>query len=236
MRSKFLMLVALVLGVFIFYTSATGPFESLVHRSVFLALVIGLGLLTYPLGAGKRWRLVGIVIDLALATGAISACLYVTFNADAILTTLPWATTRDMLLTGILVVTLLDVARRAIGWVFPALVTLGIAYALFGNHLSGPLSHRGFDTAFVTETLFLGDLGVWGMLLGVAATTIAAFILFGSLLLHTGGGQTFIDLSMRIGGRSQGGAAKIATVASSLFGMRSEERRVGKECRSRWSP
>lgn len=219
MRSKFLMLVALVLGVFIFYTSATGPFESLVHRSVFLALVIGLGLLTYPLGAGKRWRPVGIVIDLALAAGAISACLYVTFNADAILTTLPWATTRDMLLAGILVVTLLEVARRAIGWIFPVLVTLGIAYALFGNRLSGPLSHRGFDTAFVTETLFLGDLGVWGMLLGVAATTIAAFVLFGSLLLHTGGGQTFIDLSMRIGGRSQGGAAKIATVASSLFGM-----------------
>ena len=219
MRSKFLMLVALVLGVFIFYTSATGPFESLVHRSVFLALVIGLGLLTYPLGAGKRWRPVGIVIDLALAAGAITACLYVTFNADAILTTLPWATTQDMLMAGILVVTILEVARRAIGWVFPALVTLGIVYALFGDRLSGPLSHRGFDTAFVTETLFLGDLGVWGMLLGVAATTIAAFVLFGSLLLHTGGGQTFIDLSMRIGGRSQGGAAKIATVASGLFGM-----------------
>lgn len=219
MRSKFLMLMALMLGVFIFYTSATGPFESLVHRSVFLALVIGLGLLTYPLGAGKRWRPVGTAIDLALAAGAVSACLYVAFNADAILTTLPWATTRDMLMTGLLVVTILEVARRAIGWIFPVLVTLGIAYALFGDRLSGPLSHRGFDAAFVTETLFLGDLGVWGMLLGVAATTIAAFVLFGSLLLHTGGGQTFIDLSMRIGGRSQGGAAKIATVASSLFGM-----------------
>src|SRR5690554_5536143 len=155
MRSKFLMLVALVLGVFIFYTSATGPFESLVHRSVFLALVIGLGLLTYPLGAGKRWRPAGILIDLALAAGALTACLYVAFNADSILTTLPWATTQDMLMAGVLVVTILEVARRAIGWVFPALVTLGIAYALFGDRLSGPFSHRGFDTAFVTETLFL---------------------------------------------------------------------------------
>ena len=43
MRNKLLMLVALLLGGFIFYTSATGPFESLVHRSLFLALVIGLG-------------------------------------------------------------------------------------------------------------------------------------------------------------------------------------------------
>lgn len=219
MRNKSLMLVALVLGGFIFYTSATGPFDSLVHRSVFLALVIGLGLLSFPLGAGKSWRPVGIIVDVMLAIGAITSCLYVTVKADEILSTLPWATAQDKLMAATLVLTILEVARRAIGWIFPMLVALGIVYALFGNLLSGPLSHRGFDTAFVTETLFLGDLGVWGMLLGVAATTIAAFVLFGSLLLHTGGGQTFIDLSMRIGGRSQGGAAKIATVASSLFAM-----------------
>jgi TRAP transporter 4TM/12TM fusion protein len=219
MREKSLMLVALVLGGFILYTSAAGPFESLVHRSVFLALVIGLGLLTYPLGVGTRWRPLGIAVDAVLAAGAVGASLYVTLHADEILTTLPWATSRDMLLAGVLVVAILEVARRAIGWIFPVLVLIGIIYALFGNYLSGPLSHRGFDSAFVTETLYLGDLGVWGMLLGVAATTIAAFVLFGSLLLHTGGGQTFIDLSMRIGGRSQGGAAKIATVASSLFAM-----------------
>jgi TRAP transporter 4TM/12TM fusion protein len=71
----------------------------------------------------------------------------------------------------------------------------------------------------VTETLFLGDLGVWGMLMGVAATIIAAFTLFGGILLNTGGGQTFIDLAMRLGGRAPGGGAKIATIASGLFGM-----------------
>lgn len=219
MREKSLKLVALVLGAFILYTSATGPFESLVHRSLFLALVIGLGFLTYPLGAGRRWRPVGILIDSLLAAGAIAACLYVTAHADEILTTLPWATTRDTLATVVLVLAILEISRRAIGWIFPILVLAGLAYALFGDRLSGPLSHRGFDVAFVTETLFLGDLGLWSLLVGVAATTIAAFVLFGSLLLHTGGGQTFIDLSMRIGGRSPGGAAKIATVASGLFGM-----------------
>ena len=130
MRNKLLMLVALFLGGFIFYTSATGPFESLVHRSLFLALVIGLGLLTYPLGAGKSWRPLGIAIDSLLALGAITACLFITFNANSILTTLPWATTQDMALTTILVVSILEVARRAIGWVFPLLVTMGIAYAL----------------------------------------------------------------------------------------------------------
>ncbi|MEZ5701468.1 MAG: TRAP transporter fused permease subunit, partial [Burkholderiaceae bacterium] len=92
-------------------------------------------------------------------------------------------------------------------------------YALLGNLVPGRLGHRGFDLNFVTETLLLGDIGIWGSLLGVAATIIAVFSLFGSFLLHTGGGSTFMDLALRVSGRSTGGAAKIATVASGLFGM-----------------
>ncbi len=219
MRDRLISLLALGLGGFILYTSGVAPFDSLVNRSIFLALIIALGVTIYPLGAGKRWRPLGLVVDLLMTAGAVGACLFVTTHADQIMTELPWATTPDMLMTLVLVLAVLEIARRAIGWIFPVLVLTGLAYALFGDQLSGPLNHRGFDQAFVTETLFLGDLGIWGMLVGVAATTIASFVLFGSLLLHTGAGQTFIDLSMRIGGRSPGGAAKIATVASSLFAM-----------------
>lgn len=219
MREKLISMLALGLGGFILYTSAIAPFDSLIQRSIFLALVIALGAAIYPLGAGKRWRPLGIAVDLAMVGAALSACLFIATHANQILTELPWATTSDMLMTAVLVLAVLEIARRAIGWIFPALVLMGLCYALYGDLLTGPLSHRGFDRAFVTETLFLGDLGIWGMLVGVAATTIAAFVLFGSLLLHTGAGQTFIDLSMRIGGRSPGGAAKIATVASSLFAM-----------------
>ena len=96
---------------------------------------------------------------------------------------------------------------------------VGLLYALLGEYLPGSLGHRGFDIEFVTETIFLGDLGIWGMLTGVAATVIAAFVLFGALLLHTGGGQSFMDLAMRLGGRQKGGAAKIAIISSGLFGM-----------------
>ncbi len=219
MRERLVTVLALILGGFILYTSATGPFQSLVHRGVFLALVLLLGLVTYPLGVGTRWRPAAIALDLALAAVSVVACGFVALNHERILTELPWATPLDMAMTAALVIAILEVSRRAIGLIFPSLVLIGIGYAFFGNLVPGALQHRGFDVAFVTETLFLGDLGIWGMLVGVASTTIAAFVLFGSVLLHTGGGQTFIDLSMRIGGRSPGGAAKVATVASGLFGM-----------------
>ncbi len=210
--------LAALLGAFILYTSAFGAFEGLIQRAIFLGLVVCLGLLMFPLGAGRRWRPAGIVVDAVLATITFAACAYVVANYDEIMTSLPTATPLDVALTVGIVVSVLEVSRRAIGSVFPAIALAGIAYALFGQYIPGSLGHRGFDVQFVTETLLLGDLGIWGLLVGVASTTIGAFILFGSVLLFTGGGQTFMELAVRLSGRSPGGAAKIATVASGLFG------------------
>lgn len=210
--------LAILVGVFVFYTAAAGPFEGLVQRALFLALVTALGFALYPLGAGKSWRPFGLAIDLLLTAIAMSACGYIVWNYERIMSSLPWATTLETVLTAGLVLAVLELGRRTVGIIFPILVSTGILYALYGNLLPGTLSHRGFDAAFVTETIFLGDLGIWGMLTGVAATVIAAFVLFGSLLLHTGGGQAFMDIAMRLGGQQPGGAAKIATIASGLFG------------------
>lgn len=219
MRSVMTKVLAALLGVFILYTSAFGSFEGLVQRAIFVAMVVSLGLLMFPLGAGRRWRPLGLAIDLAAATISVTACVYVITHYDQIMNDLPTATTLDIVLTAGLVLSILEVSRRAIGAIFPTIALAGIAYALLGQYIPGPLGHRGFDIYFTTETLLLGDLGIWGLLVGVASTTIGAFILFGSVLLFTGGGQTFMDLAVRLSGRSPGGAAKIATVASGLFGM-----------------
>ncbi|MFY0634291.1 MAG: TRAP transporter fused permease subunit [Vannielia sp.] len=211
--------LALAVGVFVFYTAAFGAFEGLIQRAIFLALVVTLGYALYPLGADKGWRPIGLAVDLVLVAASIAGCAYIVVNYDRIMTELPWATPLDLALCAGLVISVLELSRRTVGLIFPVLVLIGVAYAYFGASLPGAMRHRGFDAFYITETIFLGDLGIWGMLTGVAATVIAAFVLFGALLLHTGGGQAFIDLAMRLGGRQAGGAAKIATIASGLFGM-----------------
>lgn len=212
-------LLSVLLSLFVLYTCATGPFESIIQRAIFLAILICLGVLYYPLGENRKWRPLGRVIDVAMVLVSLTACIYIIVNYDKIMTTLPMAMSHDIFMITALSIVILEIARRAIGYVFPTIVVLIIAYALLGEYIPGRLGHRGYDIYFVTETLFLGDLGVWGMLMGVAATIIAAFTLFGGILLNTGGGQTFIDLAMRTGGRAPGGGAKIATIASGLFGM-----------------
>lgn len=219
LQSRGISILSVLLGLFVLYTCATGPFESIIQRVIFLAILVCLGVLSYPLGAGTRWRPLGIALDLCMALAAVVSSAYIIINYDKIMTSLPTAKAHDIMMTAALVVIVLEIARRAIGYIFPAIVLLILTYALLGQYVPGRLGHRGFDIYFVTETLFLGDLGVWGMLMGVAATIIAAFTLFGGILLNTGGGQTFIDLAMRLGGRAPGGGAKIATIASGLFGM-----------------
>ncbi|WP_020680250.1 TRAP transporter permease [Marinobacterium rhizophilum] len=218
-RERLGQLIAFALVCFVLFTSAFGELTSLIQRPVFLLLVILLGTLHFPLWRKSRLRPLGRLIDLAMAAMALVACGYIIAKSDDIMTGLPMAQTLDLVLCWGLVVLLLELARRTVGWIFPLMVVLMLAYTLLGADLPEPLRHRGFDIYFVTETLFLGDLGLWGMLLGVAATVIAAFTVFGSLLLQSGGGQALLNLSLRVGGRSRGGAAKIATIASGLFGM-----------------
>lgn len=218
-RKRGINALSILLVAFVLYTCATGPFESIIHRAIFVAILVVLGVFMYPLWSESRLRPLGIVVDASMALAAVVSCSYVIVNYELIMGSLPTAQTRDILMTACLVIIILEISRRAIGLIFPLIVVMIIVYTLFGEYVPGRLGHRGFDIYFLTETLFLGDLGIWGMLTGVAATVIAAFTVFGSVLLNTGGGRTFIDIAMRLGGRAPGGGAKIATIASGLFGM-----------------
>ncbi len=219
LRARSATVLTLVLSLFVLGTAFFGAREALVQRSIFLAFVIVIALLRYPLLKGTRWSTLGSLVDGLLGLAATASCVWVTLHADAIMNSLPTAGPLELGMTAVLVLTVLELSRRAIGLIFPSMVVIGLAYAMLGQYIPGRLGHRGFDVYFVSETLLLGDVGLWGSLLGVAATIIAVFSLFGAFLLHSGGGATFMDLALRVSGRSTGGAAKIATIASGLFGM-----------------
>lgn len=208
--------LALSAVAFVALTSGVGQFTNLIQRPAFLLLMVLLGFALFP---SRRLGRIGRVIDLVLAIGAAAACASVIWRADLIATSLPFAEVKDIVLMGLLLIAALMLMVRMVGWAFPIFVVASLLYALFGNAIPGAFGHRGVDIRFLTETLLLGDIGLWGLLTGVAATTIAPFVLFGSMVLKTGGGQTFMDIAMRISGRSPGGAAKMATAASGLFGM-----------------
>lgn len=214
----FAAIIAIGIGLFVFYTSFFGSFETLIQRAIFVAMIVPLSVLLFPLGYGKKWRPLGALIDILISIFVIISATYIVLNFERIMNNLPVAEEIDIILGFGTLLVILEMARRSASLIFPLIVGGIVIYAFLGDKIPGALGHRGFDIGYLAEVIFLSDRGLWGMLVSIASTTLAAFILFGSLLLHTGAGQTFFDLSARAGGKSPGGAAKIATIASGLFG------------------
>jgi TRAP transporter 4TM/12TM fusion protein len=128
----------------------------------------------------------------------------------------PW---HELALGTVFLLLCIEAARRTLGWVFPIIAVLSMVYARFGEMLPGILAHKNYAFERIVGNMFITTDGVFGMLAGISATYIFLFILFGSMLRAAGGGEFFINLSFALFGHVRGGPAKIAVVASSLFGM-----------------
>ena len=125
----------------------------------------------------------------------------------------------ELIMGALLIVLLIEAARRAVGWAFP-LVAIGILiYAHFGEFLPDLIAHKNYAWERIIGSMFITTDGIFGMLAGISATFIYLFILFGALLREAGGGDFFINLAYGLLGHVRGGPAKVAVVASSLFGM-----------------
>lgn len=125
----------------------------------------------------------------------------------------------ELVLGTILIVLLIDATRRVVGWAFPSVAVLALVYARFGERLPGILAHKNYSFTRIVSSMFITTDGIFGMLAGISATFIFLFILFGALLRESGGGDFFLNLAYSLLGHVRGGPAKVAVVASSLFGM-----------------
>lgn len=207
------------IGLFILYTSGFGTFPILINRPLFLCLLLLLGVVTVPACKNTKLRSFGILIDLVLSAIIIASCVRIMYAHDVLMTSIPFADTTDIVLACGLVLTIIELCRRTIGWVFTSLIIFSLIYIFSGEYLSGAFSTSAFSLIQLTEIIYLSERGVWGSLVGISATYLAVFIMFAGFIINTGAGQSFIDIATRLGGSSTGGAAKIATIASGFFGM-----------------
>jgi TRAP transporter 4TM/12TM fusion protein len=118
----------------------------------------------------------------------------------------------------VLVLLVLEATRRTLGMALPVLALGFIVYALVGPWLPGPLRHKGLTyEILIDQTIFTSE-GLFGIPLGVAASYVILFIIFGAFLEKSGAGQFFMNFANAIAGAQRGGPGKVAVVSSSLFG------------------
>ncbi|MDI9571207.1 MAG: TRAP transporter permease [Pseudomonadota bacterium] len=157
----------------------------------------------------------------ALLASLMSLYIFLEFNALGLRTGAP--DRADLVIGGFAILLVLEGARRSIGAPLPIIAGLVLINCYLGPYFQDipgltVFSHRGYSISRIVDYMFLGTEGIYGIPIGVIATFVFHFVLFGLFIARTGLGQLFMDLAMALAGWSAGGPAKVAVVSSGLFG------------------
>jgi len=216
------------LSAFHYYTAGFGLLNETTHRGIHLACVLALIFLVFP---ARRAALAVAARPGALAPGGVPwfdwllavACaisvLYIPYIYADLAFRVGNPEPIDVVMGTVLIVTLLEATRRSMGWPLPIIAVAFMAYALFGPVFPGLLKHAGATWSQVVNHQYLTSQGIYGVPVGVVATYVFHFVLFGVVATRIGLGQLFLDLAASVAGPYAGGPAKISVVGSGLFGM-----------------
>ena len=218
----------IALSCFHYYTAGFGLLQETTHRGVHMAFVLGLIFLVF---AGSKTAAVqapkhslshpgGVPwVDWVLALCCAASVLYIPYVFNDIAFRVGNPNSIDVVFGTLLFLTLLEATRRSMGWPLPLIAIGFTAYALAGPVFPGLLQHAGASWSQMINHQYLTSQGIYGVAVGVVATYVFHFVLFGVLATRVGLGQLFLDIAATVAGRYAGGPAKVSVFGSALFGM-----------------
>lgn len=204
-------------------TSLTGlnlVFNNQEARQVHLAFALVLAMLAYPLFKSSSRQSVPIY-DWILAGLAAASCLYLLYFKNDIAGRAGLPTTADLTMSAIGMVSLAIAVYRSLGLPLVIVALVFVGYVFFGHYsfLPDTIQWKGASFGKAMWHFWMQTEGVFGVALGVSASMIFLFVLFGSLLEKAGAGNYFIKLAFALLGHFRGGPAKAAVVASAMSGL-----------------
>jgi len=216
--SIFVTISAVILSVVSLYTAFFGTFETMVQRTFHLTMIFILGLFIYRLKLAQRHPWIDLIINVFLASLFTIANVYLILNWKELYIS-PFLTPTGLILGLAVIAIILELIRRTVGLSLAIIVLIFIGYTYFGNYIPGFLAHRGYNLERIVVQVFAGTEGIYGIPVGVCATIVIIFILFGSFIEIAGASTVFLDIATSLAGRQRGGPAKTAIFASGLMGM-----------------
>jgi TRAP transporter 4TM/12TM fusion protein len=202
--------IAVVMSMYHMYVVAFGPPEAMIFRGTHLLFALTLVFLLYPLkpGGGWGWR----VADAVLLLASWAFIFHIFLNYEYVTNRIIYIddlTRADMIYTVVAILIILESTRRVLGWALPLTALAFLLYATIFTQVKLPV---------LMEQLYLSTEGIFGSTLGVSASYVMLFVLFGAFMEKSGTGQLFMDFALSITGHTAGGPGKVAVVSSSLFG------------------
>ena len=211
----FVTAVAVIMSIFHLY-AAYGIMPTHVLRGIHVAFVLFLCFLLYPVT--KRFRNRVRWWDWLAALLALVAIGYMLAGGDEFLERAISPDIWDEIFGIVLIVLVLEAARRSSGWIMPAICVGFLIYAVIGQYLPPPWTHYGMDVSRIVGHMYMTLEGIFGVPIDVSSSLIILFTIYGAVLQFSGAGKFFIDFSFAAMGGKPTGAGRTVVLASFLLG------------------
>ena len=202
--------VAIAMSLYHMYVAGFGPPEAMIFRGNHLLFTLTLIFLLYPLKPGGNWG--WRALDGVMLLGSWAFILHIFITYDAVTNRIIYIddlTRLDTIFAWVSIVIVLEATRRVLGWGLMVTAIAFLAYPLFFTNVKIPV---------LLEQLYLSTEGIFGSTLGVSASYVMLFVIFGAFMEKSGTGKLFMDFALSIAGHTAGGPGKVSVISSSLFG------------------
>jgi TRAP transporter 4TM/12TM fusion protein len=221
-QQKIAALVGITLAIFQILTAIFGTFDSLFQRGIHLGLGLVLVFLVHVWASKSKGKIEPNWFDWLLIAFSIPCIGYLLTHYEwvmverfRLITPLYWY---EKILGVAMIILVCEATRRVFGRALFYVVIASIVYPFAGPYLPGFLHTSPTTWLELVDFNYLSLGGIFGIPLGVSATEIALFIIFGAILMHGGGSQLFSNIAAGLTARMAGGPAKVAVIASCMMG------------------
>lgn len=211
----FLTMAAVLMSLFHLY-AAYSIVPTLQLRVVHVGFVLTILFLSFPIAARYKNRL--MIWDIVLAALSIATAFYILQGGDNLADRNTRPLEIDVVFGVIFILLILEGIRRTNGLILLSVTLLFLAYALFGNYLPAPWTHKGYEIPRLVGYMYMTLEGVFGTAVDVSATLIILFTIFGAFLQFTNAGKFFIDFAFSAMGGKSSGVGKTIVLSSFLMG------------------
>ncbi len=201
---------------FVHLYAAYGIIPASTLRPLHVAMVTGLVFLIFPISARFKNRIMWW--DILAAAFSLFAIYYLWSGGEDLLERNTAPNTMDLLVGVGVVLSILEALRRTNGPILLSITLLFLAYALFGDLLPEPWTHRGYALDRLVGHMFMTLEGIYGSAVDVSSSLIILFTIFGAFLQFTGAGKFFIDWSFSVLGGRPSNVGRTIVLSSFLLG------------------
>jgi TRAP transporter 4TM/12TM fusion protein len=212
--------LALITGIFhILNIAGLLVLSTMIIRIFHLMMMMAIAFLIRPTSKSIQDNLLDYSLRFIGVVGSVALGIYMLTRWEAFATSGGLTVEFDLIISVIIIAFVLEAARRSVGYVIAIVAIVFLIYPFVGPYLPGILNSRRYTFERIFTFLSISSEGIYGIPIGVSATYIVMFCMYGSFLNEFGVGDFLYKLSRSLTRNATAAPAKTAVVFSGMTGM-----------------